>query len=414
MKRVLIVDDSIELGRVLQDTLRLTHPDLRVSVVPSAEEGLLEATRLTIDLLVADLRLPGMSGGELIRKIRIRQPDVKVIMITGLALDQHVEKTRAELHPDIFLHKPIAPGVFLNAVEKLIGEIRAPGSVPDSQPAPIGKPGKADDAILRELAKVMPGEAVVPSTKTTPLRKGTGSLRMPPAVSAPAPVEEGLSAVLSRLRGSLGAVSAALIDERGHPVAQAGDLPDFALEGQLIPPLMASLSAGAKISYLLGQAATQSVQAYRGANFDLLAAPVGQFTLLISIRASQSTLRLALAFEEVLNAQVEISSALEAMGLRIQSTVEVGPADVVVAEMSAAVETQEETIPPEVLATPLGQDQGLEKLEELFIRKQTGELQLQDPDAFWDQVSAGEGKEVSQPGVLTLDQAQKLGLMPPE
>ncbi len=84
MKRVLIVDDAIDLARLLQDAIKTVHPDIPISVVPSAEEALLESTRFTIDVLVTDLRLPGMTGLDLMRKIRVRQPNVKVILMTGL------------------------------------------------------------------------------------------------------------------------------------------------------------------------------------------------------------------------------------------------------------------------------------------------------------------------------------------
>jgi hypothetical protein len=171
----------------------------------------------------------------------------------------------------------------------------------------------------------------------------------------------------------------------------------------LVPSLMASLSAGAKISYVLGQTTTQLVQAYRGKAFDLVVAPVGPYVLLVTLPvpgASHSALRLALAFEEALNAQSELLAALEAMGLHVQTAVEMGGPDMPVVETQA----------PE---TSLGQDPGLERFEELLKRKKTGQLRLQDPDSFWDAASS-ESKEVSQPGVLTYEQAQKLGLLPPE
>jgi hypothetical protein len=217
--------------------------------------------------------------------------------------------------------------------------------------------------------------------------------------------------VLSRLRGSLGAISAMLLDDRGKPVAQAGDLPDLPVEAQFAPPLLASLSAGAKISYLLGQATTSLVQAYRGTTVDLVVAPTGQYTILLALPTGRSTVRLALAFEEALNAQTEITAALDAMGLRVQTAVETGAPELIMAEMGVAAELTGEQVPAEVLESPLGQDPGLEKFEELFKKKKTGELRMQDPDSFWDTVSAG-SKEVSQPGVLSFEQAQKLGLFP--
>lgn len=424
MKRILIVDDAIDLARLLQDALKIAHTDVAISAVPSAEEALLEATRLSIDLLVTDLRLPGMTGADLIRKIRVRQPQVKVILMTGLSPDDRLMKLKDEARPEIFLRKPISPTVFLEAVDQLLGvaaDAEKPASEnqePEKRLAEKAKTGRlqkkekeaAEAAVLQELAAIMPGEPVEAKPKLA--RKTTGALKLPPEMDAPVP-DQGLAGLLSRLRGSLGAFATMLLDERGRPVAQAGDLPDQSMEAQIIPPVMAALSAGAKISYLLGQASSQSVQAYRGAAFDLVTAPVGQYVLLIVLRTGNSSLRLALAFEETLNVQVELVTALEAMGLHIQSSAEVGAPEVLLAEANAEGEEAEEVIPLEILETPLGQDPGLEKFEELFTRKKTGQLRLVDPDAFWDAAST-EGQEVTQSGVLSFEQAQKLGLLPPD
>ncbi|HEX9019608.1 MAG TPA: response regulator [Anaerolineaceae bacterium] len=411
MKRILIVDDAIDLGRMLQDALKKAYPDISVGLVPSAEESLLESGRVNIDLLITDLRLPGMTGLELIRKIRVRQPNIKVILMTGLTLDDRLNRQRAEANPDVFLQKPITIPAFLKAVERIFNEDPATPA-PAPQPAhPKTEKERANDAILRELATVLPGESVPPKPKTATKRKGTGSLSLP---SEPPPADEGLSGLLSRLRGSLGAITVMVLDDLGRPVAQAGDLPDLIQGGQIIPPLMASLSATARLSYLLGQTSIQSVHAFRGAGVDLVAAPAGQYTLLLALRAGRSTTRLALVFEEAVAAQAELAGVLESMGLHVQTAAEVGAPETLLAEASEEDQAQEEAVPPEILETPLGQDQSLQKFEEVFTRKKTGELRLQDPDAFWDDVTSGEHADLSQSGVLSLDQAQKLGLMPDE
>src|SRR5512146_2832634 len=126
MKRILIVDDAIDLGRLLQDALKTVHPDIPISVVPSAEEALLESTRFNIDVLVTDLRLPGMTGIDLIRKIRVRQPNVKVILMTGLRPEDRLYKQKDDAVVDIFLRKPIMAPEFLDAVDQLLGETASP------------------------------------------------------------------------------------------------------------------------------------------------------------------------------------------------------------------------------------------------------------------------------------------------
>jgi CheY-like chemotaxis protein len=430
MKRVLIVDDAIDLGRLLQDALKTIHPDISISVVPSAEEALLESTRFTLDVLITDLRLPGMTGLDLIRKIRVRQPNVKVILMTGLRPDDRLYRQKEEAAVDIFLRKPIMTPEFLDAVDQLLGE-----SKPAPEPAekPIAKPVEekpqvktepessaavkagtaAPDvsALLQELAAVMPGEPVEAASKPAP-RTSAGMLNLATSPQAQ-PVETGLGGVLSKLRTSLGALSTMLLDERGKPVAQAGDLPDLQVEEVLAPPLMASLSAGAKISYLLGQTAVQAVQAYRGPSIDLVVSPVGQYVLLVVLPAGRSALRLALAFEEALNAQAELSTVLQAMGLRVQTAMETGAPEAMMVELAGASEQKAQTAMLNMQDTPLGQDPGLEKFEELFKKKKTGELRMPDADAFWDTAST-EHSDVTPPGVLTFEQAQKLGLFPPE
>ena len=49
---------------------------------------MVEATTFTVDLMVVDIRLPGMSGIDFVRRVRLRQPDIKVIMITGMYLEE--------------------------------------------------------------------------------------------------------------------------------------------------------------------------------------------------------------------------------------------------------------------------------------------------------------------------------------
>lgn len=420
MRRVLIVDDSIDLGRSLQDALKITYPGISVSVVPSAEEALLVSTRFSFDLLVTDLRLPGMNGLELIRKIRVRQPGILVILMTALMPEDVLVRQKEEVKPDIFIRKPLTASVFLEAVDRLIGDPLPadppplePGVHPASATQASATPASAaqTDPVMSELAAIMPGEPVEPKPERT--QKMTGRLNPAPALD-PAPEETGLSGLLRELRVRSGALSAILLDERGRLVARAGDLPGGVLEEQLASTVMAALSAGERVSYLLGQTSYQAVQAYKGPDLDLVLAPVGQYALIVALKPGRSALRLALVFEEVLSAQVELGSTLEAMGLRVQSVREGAVPQEILSQIGAPGQPAEPEISPVVLETPLGQDQELEKLEALFLKKNTGQLNLEDPDSFWDSAELKEGDEVSSPGVLSFEQAQKLGLFPPD
>ena len=70
LKKILVVDDHFEMLEFLRSMLQLSNPDHEVLGVPSAEEGLLELHSVPFDLLITDVRLPGMSGFELARWVR--------------------------------------------------------------------------------------------------------------------------------------------------------------------------------------------------------------------------------------------------------------------------------------------------------------------------------------------------------
>lgn len=406
MKRVLIVDDAIDLGRLFQDALKTAHPGMPITVVPSAEEALLESTRLTIDLLVTDIRLPGMSGIELVRKIRVRQPQVKIFMITGIKLDDRTQKQLDELQVDVFRRKPLGIGDFLDACDELLGFKPAPIAAEPASPVTPTTAAR-DDELRSALEAALPGKPVAPQEK-----RPAGAARPQPE-EEPAPT--GLAVQLSHLRSSLGALAALLLDERGHVVAQAGDLPDPALLESLVAPLGAALSAAARVSYVLGQPHSAVVQAYQGQSLHLVVAPVGQFGLLIAQRAGVSTLRMALAFEETLNAQPELAQTLEKMGLHVQKAAEVSPPESVLADLGliAAVNPVQGQAqqPPEA---GLNQDAGLEQLEALIDKQSSGEIKLADVDSFWESAAASEKSKTAPPGVINYEQAQKLGLLPGE
>jgi len=80
---VLVVDDDPLVCQQLQELY--AHNDLRVTVVTSAEEALEELGEKDIDLVVTDIRLPGISGVALTERIQENWPDVPVIAITGYA-----------------------------------------------------------------------------------------------------------------------------------------------------------------------------------------------------------------------------------------------------------------------------------------------------------------------------------------
>jgi DNA-binding NtrC family response regulator len=78
---ILVVDDDELTCQELKGIYR--HTGYKVTVAHCAEEALPRLAELDIDLSVIDIRLPGMSGVELVKHIRVNYPEVPVIVITG-------------------------------------------------------------------------------------------------------------------------------------------------------------------------------------------------------------------------------------------------------------------------------------------------------------------------------------------
>ena len=135
---ILIVEDQRDLARMLQAGMRTLGPEYNVVDVPSGEVALLVAKDQAFDLLVVDIHLPGMSGFELMDKLKARQPEIKVILITGLT-DHEIRKRVANAGADAFFFKPIELADLLDTVRRSLGLI-SPTPPPPPDPEEIEAP----------------------------------------------------------------------------------------------------------------------------------------------------------------------------------------------------------------------------------------------------------------------------------
>ena len=79
--RVLIVDDEERFRTTATATLKKRDFDVRA--VAGGIEALEEIRRGHVDVVVLDVKMPGMDGNEALREIKILKPDLEVIMLTG-------------------------------------------------------------------------------------------------------------------------------------------------------------------------------------------------------------------------------------------------------------------------------------------------------------------------------------------
>ena len=120
--RILIVDDERALVSLLEEILRLDYPDAAVDGVNSGEEALSYLARGRYDLIVADLRMPGLDGLDLVKGVRYLDPSVPVVLMTAYG-SSAVRSEALELGVSCYLSKPFGTDEFLQAVRKcLVGQ----------------------------------------------------------------------------------------------------------------------------------------------------------------------------------------------------------------------------------------------------------------------------------------------------
>jgi DNA-binding NtrC family response regulator len=115
--RVLLVDDDPDICDLVVE--RLSRRQLSVTAKASAEEALPAALLEPFDLVIVDLKLPGMTGTEFCSRLSQSRPDLPVIVITAHGtMDTAVEALRAGAHD--FIVKPIELNQLTLAVERTI------------------------------------------------------------------------------------------------------------------------------------------------------------------------------------------------------------------------------------------------------------------------------------------------------
>jgi two-component system, OmpR family, response regulator ArlR len=113
LAKILIVEDEAKIARFLE--LELKHEGYEVIVAGDGRTGLEKALRDDVDLVVLDIMLPGLSGIEVCRRIRL-ESKLPIIMLT--AKDDVTDKVAGlDMGADDYMTKPFA-------IEELLARIR--------------------------------------------------------------------------------------------------------------------------------------------------------------------------------------------------------------------------------------------------------------------------------------------------
>lgn len=357
MRNLLLVDDQRDILRLLHSTLdTLNNEDIKIYEAQSGEEALLESSREKIDMLITDYKLPGMSGVELMHKVRARHSDVKVIFITGMT-ERKMRDEMLNTGAFAIFDKPIPMADFLDAVERGLGLVQT----------------------------IFPPEVNVSSEVSSETHTR-------------------LSDLIANFRQDYNADAVFLLNDRGLINARTGNLHDPSMEVSLISTLMAIHNTSLKVARLNHQETIESYHVFDGGDHDLLFIPVTPlYALLVAGKGLADEDQILDTVRGLLSLRLQVEKSLTSMGVTGELKFKSAPA--------AAPPVQ---VPPKKTTDRLAKATPAPEMEALLTQAAGEKKQENSTDDFWDEAAEDMGKKSSNPEVISLEEAKKLGIISSE
>jgi DNA-binding response OmpR family regulator len=115
--RILVMEDDQTISAALD--MILTEAGFDVEVAETGEDALEIFEKKGFDLLIADLKLPGIGGIEVIRRVKEKKPETEVIVITGVGTQPIAEEAMI-LGAHDFLPKPFTDDQIKTAINEAL------------------------------------------------------------------------------------------------------------------------------------------------------------------------------------------------------------------------------------------------------------------------------------------------------
>jgi CheY-like chemotaxis protein len=134
MKRVLVVDDDPVIGESFDRVL--TPRGYAVIHAANGEQALERLAAEDYDLVYTDIRMPGVSGIEVARRVRASRPWLPVVIVTGYGSAENQARAK-EIGVAAFLDKPLTPEMIERATAEFTTEAPAPTQVLALEEPPV-------------------------------------------------------------------------------------------------------------------------------------------------------------------------------------------------------------------------------------------------------------------------------------
>ncbi len=161
LPRVLVVDDQVSLLEILRRWL--SRGGYEVQVAADGVEALALAKEHRFDVVVTDLKMPGINGLQLMSLFKDLDPSIEVIFLTGQGTMQDAIEALREGRAFDFLQKPLRDLHELNlAIDKALLRRRRPDTPMPSRVAPsrLEVLNARENEILAQLARGLDNRAI--------------------------------------------------------------------------------------------------------------------------------------------------------------------------------------------------------------------------------------------------------------
>jgi len=120
--KVLLVDDEKEFVQTLSE--RLQARSMQPAIAYDGEEALSMIKADQPDVMVLDLKMPGIDGLEVLRRVKQKHPETEVIILTGHGSDAE-ETLAAQLGAFAYLRKPVDIDILTDTMKKAYRKVGA-------------------------------------------------------------------------------------------------------------------------------------------------------------------------------------------------------------------------------------------------------------------------------------------------
>ncbi len=147
--KILVIDDEPDIREVLEMTLQ--DSGYQVWSAENGEAGLIKCNQLTPQLLITDIRMPGMDGLQLLEVVKKRHPNIQAIVMTAFA-EMDLAVKALQLDASDFITKPINDAALHMALKRAMERYEARQRLAEHTALLEQEKAQTDQELIKTLA----------------------------------------------------------------------------------------------------------------------------------------------------------------------------------------------------------------------------------------------------------------------